>query len=92
MLLLLMLLLQQANSRVSTDYLAAFRRLIVDMESTVADCQFSLEGMVGDAIIEAMMLLLLLLLSCIVRCQFVKWCVARVKHLMLLLSCIVHCK
>jgi hypothetical protein len=44
---MLLLLLQQANSRVSADYLAAFRRLIADMESVVADCQFSLEGMVG---------------------------------------------
>jgi hypothetical protein len=48
--MLLLLLQQQANSPVSAAYLAAFRRLIADMESVVADCQFSIEGMVGGTV------------------------------------------
>ncbi|WIA34647.1 hypothetical protein OEZ86_012963 [Tetradesmus obliquus] len=35
----------QASSPVSAGYLAAFRRMIVELESTIADCQFSIEGM-----------------------------------------------
>ncbi|WIA14468.1 hypothetical protein OEZ85_002992 [Tetradesmus obliquus] len=37
--------MQQASSPVSAGYLAAFRRIIVELESTIADCQFSIEGM-----------------------------------------------
>jgi hypothetical protein len=55
LLLLLFLYILQASAAVSSGYLAAFRRLTADLESSIVDCQFSVEGMVRELAAAAAM-------------------------------------
>jgi hypothetical protein len=45
LLLLLLLVVLVKVGEVTPAYIAAFKKLLVDLEATIGDCQFSFEGM-----------------------------------------------